>query len=366
MPKNEILKNKIWDIAVIGAGPAGSTFAREIVKSGLSVVLLDGQSVGLSKPCGGLLAPDAQKLMARYDFVLPKEVLVDPQIFSVKTMDLESRIVRTYQRYYLNMDRRAFDDFLLSLVDPEVRVVQAKAVSIKREKNYFSIKLGKNKPTDFATIRARSLVGADGASSIVRRTFFESPIFKYQAIQEHFITDREEDPYYSCIFDPKTSPSCSWIIRKNDRLIFGGCFNRENSRAAFEEQKERLSAFLGTSFPSPILLESCLAAMPKKRKDFITGNPGIYLIGEAAGFISASSFEGISYAMLSGSLLAKAFLSSTTAGLPDHDQTASAYRNLTRPIKNKLIRKVYKHNVIFNPFLRKWIMKSGITAIKSI
>ena len=45
-------------------------------------------------------------LLARYDITLPKDVLVDPQIFSVKTIDLEAGLVRHYQRTYLNMDRR--------------------------------------------------------------------------------------------------------------------------------------------------------------------------------------------------------------------------------------------------------------------
>lgn len=42
----------------------------------------------LSKPCGGLLSEDAQRSLARYDITLPKDVLVDPQIFAVKTIDL--------------------------------------------------------------------------------------------------------------------------------------------------------------------------------------------------------------------------------------------------------------------------------------
>ena len=60
----------------------------------------------LSKPCGGLLPEDAQRSLARYDITLPKDVLVDPQIFSVKAIDLEAGLVRHYQRTCLNMDQR--------------------------------------------------------------------------------------------------------------------------------------------------------------------------------------------------------------------------------------------------------------------
>ena len=70
-----------YDIAVIGAGPAGATFARLAAASGASILLIDGQTEGRAKPCGGLLAPDAQRVLAEFGLTLPKEILVDPQIF---------------------------------------------------------------------------------------------------------------------------------------------------------------------------------------------------------------------------------------------------------------------------------------------
>ena len=116
-----------YDAAIIGAGPAGATFARRLAQQSpeLKILLLDAQDEGHKKPCGGLLAPDAQKTLAHFDLVLPKSVLADPQIFAVETMDLRTRRVRYYQRYYLNMDRYAFDRWLVSLVPPTVEIVGA-------------------------------------------------------------------------------------------------------------------------------------------------------------------------------------------------------------------------------------------------
>ena len=68
----------IYDIIVIGAGPAGSTFAREVSKSKNKILIIDNENVKNKKPCGGLLAPDAQKELAHYDLVLPSNVLVSP------------------------------------------------------------------------------------------------------------------------------------------------------------------------------------------------------------------------------------------------------------------------------------------------
>ena len=80
-----------YQIAIIGGGPAGATLGRLLPK-GLSAILIDKKRAkgGFEKPCGGLLAPDAQKALSKYEITLPKSILVDPQIFSVKTIDLAS------------------------------------------------------------------------------------------------------------------------------------------------------------------------------------------------------------------------------------------------------------------------------------
>lgn len=83
-----------YDIAVIGLGPAGSAFCMSVDTSKYRVIALDKKDTGFSKPCGGLLAPDAQKALARLGKVLPKEVLVDPQVFSVRTIDFDSSLQR--------------------------------------------------------------------------------------------------------------------------------------------------------------------------------------------------------------------------------------------------------------------------------
>lgn len=343
----------VYDIMIIGAGPAGSTFARCTASKGKSILLIDGQSEANKKPCGGLLAPDAQKALARFDFVLPKDILSDPQIFSVKTIDLQTKRIRCYQRYYLNMDRYAFDKHLLSLVPKDVEIVSGRCNDIKKEGDLFTA-------TVFARgerrqYQARTIVGADGANSIVRRKIFNAPIMQYVSIQQWFSRGDSANPFYSCIFDPQTSESCSWLMYKGEYMIFGGCFERQNCRAAFEEQKIRLQEFLGQDFGEPVKTEACLADRPRRMKDFVTGKDGAYLIGEAAGFISASSFEGISSAILSGKYLAEAMHSPSPA---------KAYRKSTAKLRLKLYLKTIKRWFMYTPWVRNLIMTSGVMSIK--
>jgi flavin-dependent dehydrogenase len=90
-------------------------------------------------------------------------------------------------------------------------------------------------------------------------------------------------------------------------------------------------------------------------RDFVTGKDGVYLVGEAAGLISASSFEGISSAMLSGRMLAEAFTKK---------DVARAYRKATRRLRCKLYGKTFKRSILCSPALRALIMKSGVQSVK--
>ncbi len=348
-----------YDIAVVGAGPAGAVFASELSKARpeYRIALIDGQSRETAKPCGGLLAPDAQKLLARFDLVLPKSVLEDPQIFAVETIDVEKRIVRYYQRHYLNMDRYAFDKWLLSLVPEKVAVCKGRCKEIKKDGELYRISVscdGEEKE-----LLAKAVVGADGGGSVVRRTFFEPMRVQYVAIQEWFENNGQRLPYYSCIFDEKTSDSCSWTIHKGDYVIFGGAFKKQGCRKAFDRQKERLEEFIGSRFGEAVRTEACLVSSPRAMKDFCTGRGGVFLLGEAAGFISSSSFEGLSSAMYSAKLLADSFKDSAS-----FEEVQKKYLKSTRRLRLKLRIKAVKRGILCSPFLRGIIMHSGIQSIE--
>lgn len=351
---------RYYDIAVIGGGPAGATFARELAKScpEKRIILIDEKPRTGSKVCGGLLAPDAQKVLAQFDLDLPKSILADPQIFDVKTIDLASGITRNYQRHYLNMDRAAFDEWLLSLIPKGVDIIRGRCHSVSLACPG-EIRIEVENDSGKQVLCADRIVGADGGSSIVRRSFFDSPSKLYISIQEHFKDVGGDLPSYSCIYDPETSDSCSWTIRKDGYVIFGGAFDIKGGRGAYFKQKARVEEYLGHSFGEAVKLEACLLTSPRGPRDFIFGKDGVFLIGEAAGLISASSFEGISSAFLSGKYLADAFASNG-----DPDKILRSYKKKTAGLRLKLLFKIPKMKILCSPALRKLIMKSGIASIE--
>ena len=231
----------LYDIAIIGTGPAGATLAR-LLHPKYKIIAIDKKNPhgdGFQKPCGGLICTDAQKALASFDLTLPKDVLVDPQIFAVKTIDLKNKLIRHYQRFYINMDRHKFDLWLESLLPKTVELhSNAVCTELKRENGGFLISYQDLQTKQIRTVRAKFLVGADGANSIVRRTFYpEKKLRRYLSIQQWF-PETHLNPFYSCIFDPETTDCCSWSISKDHQFIFGGAFPLDHAENALNGKRQ--------------------------------------------------------------------------------------------------------------------------------
>ena len=342
---NEAMKT--IDILIIGLGPAGATFAR-LIDPAYSVLALDAKddsSDSFRKPCGGLLAPDAQRTIAEMNLHLPKDVLVDPQIFSVHTIDVPAGLDRHYQRAYFNLDRHAFDRWLIRLLPDSVEIARGTRVTnIKTVDDGYLVSYTRGDTLHQA--KARYLVGADGANSPVRRFLYpQHKIRTYLAIQEWYPSDTSQ-PVYASIFDPRITDCYSWALNKDDAFIFGGAYPQDKARERFERQKQTMLDY-GYPLHDPFRREACLVLRPSRTRDIVTGHDNAYLIGEAAGFISPSSLEGISFALISARELATAFPS------------RPRYRKLRRRIVGKLIKSPF----LYQPLLRRLIMKSGVQAI---
>lgn len=62
----------LFDLAVIGAGPAGSLAAASAAEAGLSVILIEKKKMPRFKPCGGFISSRSLGLLPQ-DFIVPVE-----------------------------------------------------------------------------------------------------------------------------------------------------------------------------------------------------------------------------------------------------------------------------------------------------
>ena len=350
----------MYDVVIVGAGPAGSTLARLIGKK-YKVLLLDRreliekQEVSLEKCCGGLIAPDAQKMLAKLGLGVPQKVLVGPQLFTVRTLDLQQNIERYYQRHYINIDREKFDRWLVSILPPTVDVLGVTLFKkYHLENGRYKIHF-QNKGKKY-TEETRCLIGADGAFSKVRRQIRPDFVQRtYISIQEWFQAS-DKQPYFSAIFDEETSDFYSWTIPKEDSLILGATMlPKQNVTDKFQILKKRLGKY-GFKFENSIKKNGAFILRPVSTKQIYLGQGNLALVGEAAGWISPTSAEGLSYAFRSALALAKSIEKNP-------ENLIGEYGKNTAKLRINILLKTFKEPFMYNPQLRKAIMKSGLLSM---
>ncbi len=351
----------MYDIVIVGSGPAGSTLAR-LIGDKYKVLLIDKRDLENENPknlttkcCGGLLAPDAQEMVAKLGLGIPKDILVDPQLFAVRTIDLPNKIERLYQRFYFNMDRDKFDRWLVSIlptgVDKKFNTFFKNFAEIPGGYEIRYIFNGQE-----ISAKTRVIIGADGALSKIRKSITKDTPEKYIAIQEWF-ESADYIPHFTAIFDEEISDFYSWIIPKENYLLLGSALRpRESTWKKYDMLKTKLRQ-LGFNFDTKIKTEGAYIYRPKKVSQLHVGRDGIALVGEAAGAISPSSAEGISYALKSSLYLAQ----SLEEGI---DGFLDRYKQKVKDIKLNLLIKNLKSPAMYNPFLRQLAMKSGLRSIK--
>ncbi len=353
----------MYDVAVIGAGPAGATLARLIGRQ-QKVLLIDRKDVadapcgrGTGKCCGGLLAPDAQKLLGQLSLGLPGRVLVEPQLFVVRAIDAPTGLSRFYQRHYVNIDRAAFDRWMLSLLPRGVRRrLGWQLTALERDRRGFTVHLRRPAGGHEITERARMVVGADGARSQVRRLIgARPPRRRYVAVQDWFEAPAAP-PHFAAIFDPTVTDFYSWAIPKRGLLIVGAALPPGTGTEARLDRVTAALPGLGFRLGCRVRREAAALLRPAWPGDVCLGADRTLLIGEAAGWISPSSGEGISYAFRSALAAAEALSAGPGGAL-------GRYRGRTRRLRWGLAAKVLKGRLLGSGLVRRAVMCSGLRAV---
>jgi geranylgeranyl reductase len=355
-----VADKNMYDIAIVGAGPAGATLARLVGKK-YKVLLIDRRELlnpkkgSFEKCCGGLIAPDAQYMLARLGLGIPKETLVGPQLFTVRTIDMQNNIERYYQRHYINIDRERFDRWLVSLI-PSTVDIRCGALFSKYDIEKENIKITFNYEGKEYTEEVKYLVGADGAFSTLRKQLAPNFLQKtYISIQEWFKVNCNQ-PFFSAIFDDEISDFYSWTIPKEDYLIVGAAITpRENVSQKFKLLKDKLVKH-GFELQTSIKKNGAFILRPRNTKQVFIGSGNIILIGEAAGWISPTSAEGLSYALRSAVALSKSMQENS-------NNLIGEYFKNTKDLRANIRLKNLKAPFMYTQCLRKIVMKSGLLSM---
>lgn len=339
----------MYDVAIIGAGPAGAVLARLLGRTH-RVLLVERHGEGDGgKCCGGLLTPEARAALAACGLEPPASVLADPQAGPVRILDLDNGLDRLMPRGYANCYRGKLEAWLRAQArEAELRMdTSLRGIVEDVDSLTLTLSAGGRQYIE----RARLLVGADGAASLVRKWAapHQPRPTTYVALQAWYAG--EAPPYHAAIFDAGVTDFYGWTISKAGQLVVGAALPAGGGAAArLERMTARLREY-GYRFGELLRREAAPVLRPRVG-DVWTGAGRVLLIGEAAGWINPSSAEGFSYAFRSASALAQAL----QAGVEGAD---ARYHRFTAPLRAEIVRNGMKSAVQDIAWLRRPLLYAG-------
>lgn len=290
----------MWDVAVIGAGPAGASAALAAAKAGKRVILLERAQVPRYKTCGGgLIGPSLRALPDGFE--PPIRGHATSFVFSLGGRLQRTR--RSAQPLVRLVQRDEFDASLIAAAKAAGATVRD-VVAVTRIAEDDELVCVSTRDGD--RIRARVAIGADGSagrsSAYVGVTYEQTDLgleveIPVPAAQSDFWSDR-------ILIDWGTMAGAyGWVFPKGDLLSVGVIAPKGNpgkTRAYLHDFLVRLKLDDIEPKVSSGHLTHCRAA----------GSPlfrgRVLVAGDAAGLLEPWTREGISFALRSGTLSGQA------------------------------------------------------------
>ena len=293
-----------FDVAVVGAGPAGSTTAYRLSRAHARVLLIDKARFPRDKPCGGGLT---QRAVRQFPFSV--EPVVEDRITRVRCRLKYGRTMNrsSEQVLCLMTQRRRLDQFLVEqAADAGVAFRDGVRVEIESDRRI---------RVDGLAVEADALVGADGANGITAKTLgLGGAIVQGVALEGNLPYDRlpRDDWRGMLVLELAVLPGgYGWIFPKGDHVNVGvGGWGTEGPR--LRAHLERLCEQYGVRVDELTNLRG--HRLPMRRPGTKLAHGRALVVGDAAGVLDPVSGDGIYEALVSGRLAAERILAGDIAG----------------------------------------------------
>jgi geranylgeranyl reductase family protein len=288
---SEVTDQSVWDVVVVGAGPAGSSAARVATERGATVLLLDRARFPRYKTCGGGL------IGLSIDQV-PASVLetVEQRVGTVRfTLRGGSPTSHTESGAFLSMvQRERFDEALAAAaVAAGATFVDGVLVKSVREEEFAVLE------TSHGEIRARTVIGADGTNGQCGRYVGVTMGGVDLALELEITTPAELTEWNDDVFFDwgEDAGSYAWMFPKDDILTVGVI----EAKGSPEATRRYLDRWVGELGLADAEVQRSTGHLTQWRTDDSPLRRGrVIVAGDAAALLDPWTREGISFALRSG------------------------------------------------------------------
>lgn len=340
---------------VIGGGPAGASAARFLSEGGVDTLLAE-RNFSYVKPCGGCIPSGGFN-----EFSLPQDLIkkIISRIVIVPPSGRKLEVDLKGGQLYIT-ERGFFDSALRTLAaEKGATLLECSLTKIEKRNNSFISSLKRKADGEIITVNSDYLLAADGVSFMTGKCLnMKRPdrLYTISASMPGFTGD-------VCEFwfgKKHASNFYSWIFPLDGRASIGtGGSSPSELRGLFDSFITR--RFGSNSSPSsnnPYILQPVIFPLPSWRgRPYSNGNA--LFLGDTAGLVMPTTYEGIYYAMKSGQLAAK----SVIEGRPEKYRALLEDSFRYRFLLMNLFRKMYFRN---DSSIEKWVKIHGNPDIQEI
>ncbi|CAE7262852.1 CHLP [Symbiodinium necroappetens] len=313
-------------VAVIGGGPAGASAADALAQEGIETYLIE-RKLDNCKPCGGAIP-----LCMIDEFGLPKDI-VDRQVKKMTMISPTNKEVQIGQTLkddeFIGMVRReVLDDFLRQRAKKNgatlinglfmgMTIPQHKNEPYVLTFNEFADEASNARKVEKKTLEVDVVIGADGANSRVAKDI-EAGDYEYAiAFQERMRIPENKMEYYQdraemYVGDDVSPDFYAWVFPKCDHVAVGTGTVIDKKGIQRYQQGIRDRAAVRIDGGEIIRVEA--HPIPEHPRPWRVKDRAI-LVGDAAGYVTKCSGEGIYFAAKSGRMCAETIVKSSKNGV---------------------------------------------------